>query len=157
MHEQEIRHADPKEGFDHSEPKSGAIGLFAVGSVILLVVMILALQSYFNHIWEQAVYEKVLAPPSEQLINLHNREDWNLTHYGYMDKQSGTVRIPLDRATELFEQEAKAGKLFYPAKNTVPKKEEPEAVPAGAAPNGAPNGVPAGAGQNGAAPAGDKK
>jgi hypothetical protein len=131
MHEQEIRHADPKEGFDHTEPQSGAIAGFAVGSVALLIVMILALQSYFNRIWEQAVYEKVLAPPSEQLITLHNRENWNLTHYGYMDKQSGAVRIPLDRAMELFEQEATAGKLFYPAKNTVPKKEEPvAAVPA---------------------------
>jgi hypothetical protein len=153
--EERIRHASPKEGFDHTEPRSGAIAGFAVGSVVLLVVMILALQSYFNHIWEQAVYEKVLAPPSEQLITLHDRENWNLTHYGYMDKPSGVVRIPLDRATELFEQEAKSGKLFYPAKNTVPKKEEPEAAPA--APDGAPNGAPAGAAPNGAAPAGDKK
>jgi hypothetical protein len=137
--EERIRHANPKEGFDHTEPRSGAIAGFAVGSVVLLIVMILALQSYFNHIWEQAVYEKVLAPPSEQLITLHNRENWNLTHYGYMDKPSGVVRIPLDRATELFEQEAKSGKLFYPAKNTVPKKEEPEAAaaPAAATPNGA--------------------
>lgn len=133
VHEQELRHADPKEGFDHTEPQSGAIAAFAVGSVILLIVMILALQSYFNHIWEEAVYEKVLAPPSEQLITLHNRENWNLTHYGYMDKQSGAVRIPLDRATELFEQEVKAGKLFYPGKNTVPKPDEPVAAAPAAA------------------------
>jgi hypothetical protein len=133
MHEEEIRHADPKEGFDHQEPQAGAIAGFAIGSVILLIVTILALQSYFNHIWEQAVYEKVLAPPSEQLIELHNREDWNLSHYGYIDKQSGAVRIPLDRAMELFKQEAGSGKLFYPAKNTVPKKEEPEPAAAAAA------------------------
>lgn len=134
MHEEEIRRADPKEGFDHQEPQAGAIAGFAIGSVILLIITILALQSYFNHIWEQAVYEKVLAPPSEQLIQLHNREDWNLSHYGYSDKPSGAVRIPLDRAMELFEQEAAAGKLFYPAKNTVPKKEEPEPAAADAAP-----------------------
>jgi len=128
MSEQEIRHADAKEGFDHSEPKSGAIVGFAVGSVILLVITILALQSYFNHIWAEAVYEKILAPPSEQLIELHNRENWNLTHYGYLDKKSNDVRIPLDRAMELFKQEEKSGKLFYPAKDTVPKKEEPVAA-----------------------------
>jgi len=130
VHEEEIRHADPKEGFDHQEPQAGAIAGFAVGSVILLIITIMALQSYFNHIWEQAVYEKVLAPPSEQLIELHNREDWNLSHYGYIDKKSNEVRLPLDRAMELFEQEAGSGKLFYPAKNTVPKKEEPVAAPA---------------------------
>jgi hypothetical protein len=134
VHEDEIRHADPKEGFDHQEPQVGAIVGFAIGSVVLLLIMILALQSYFNHIWEQAVYEKVLAPPSEQLKDLHNREEWNLSHYGYTDKPSGTVRIPLDRAMELFKQEASSGKLFYPAKNTAPKKEEPvaDAAPAGA-------------------------
>jgi hypothetical protein len=135
VHEEEIRHADPKEGFDHQEPQAGAIAGFAIGSVILLIITILALQSYFNHIWEQAVFEKVLAPPSEQLLELRNREEWNLTHYGYIDKPTGVVRIPVDRAKELFEQEASSGKLFYPAKNTVPKKEEPE--PAAAAAPGA--------------------
>jgi len=141
VHEEEIRHANPKEGFDHQEPQAGAIAGFAIGSVLLLIITILALQSYFNHIWEQAVYEKVLAPPSEQLLELRNREDWNLSHYGYIDKKSGAVRIPLDRAMELFKQEASSGKLFYPAKNTVPKKEEPVAAAAVAAPAAAP-GVP---------------
>jgi hypothetical protein len=37
---------------------------------------------------------------------------------------------------ELFAQEAAAGKLFYPAKSYVPKKEEPVATP------GAPAGTP---------------
>jgi hypothetical protein len=129
VHENEIRHADPKEGFDRQEPQAGAIAGFAIGSVLLLIITIVALQQYFDKIWEQAVYEKVLAPPSEQLLQLHNREDWNLSHYGYSDKASGTVRIPVDRAMELFKQEASSGKLFYPAKNTVPKKEEPVVAP----------------------------
>jgi len=140
VHENEIRRADPREGFDRQEPEAGPIVGFAVGSVILLIITIVALQVYFNKIWEEAVYEKVLAPPSGQLIELHNREDWNQTHYGYSDKASGTVRIPLDRATELFMEEAKAGKLFYPAKNTVPKKEEPVAAAAPAAGAEAPAG-----------------
>ena len=58
-------------------------------------------------------------------------DDWNLTHYMYMDKPSGQVRIPVDRAMELVLQDAAAGKTFYPAKATVPKKEEP-ALPAAA-------------------------
>jgi hypothetical protein len=127
LSEQEVHRGNPKDGFDHSEPKSGAIALFAIGSLILLVVTIAALQSYFEKIWQDAVYEKVLAPPSEELIQLHQREDWALTHYGYVDSKAGVVRIPLDRATELFMQEAAAGKLFYPAKATAPKKEEPAA------------------------------
>ncbi len=120
----EIRHADPREGFDHAEPKANAIAFFGIGSVILLILTILALQAYFNKIWNEAVYEKILAPPSETLITLHQREDWNLTHFGYFDKKSGAVRIPVDQAMELFAQEAAAGKLFYPAKATEPKKED---------------------------------
>jgi hypothetical protein len=139
MSEDQIRHADPKEGFDHSEPESGAIALFAIGSAILLVITIGALTMYFNHIWDVAVYEKILAPPSEELRSLHYREDWQLTHYQYVDKKTGVVRIPLDRAMELFTQEAAQGKLFYPAKDTVPKPEEPvPPVPGAAAPAPAP-------------------
>lgn len=125
MSDPEIRHADPREGFDSTEPRAGAIVAFAVGSVLLLILTIVALQVYFNHIWEEAVYEKVLAPPSEELKALHFREDWFLTHYSYADKKNGVVRIPLDRAMQLFSEEAAAGKLFYPAKNVLPKKEEP--------------------------------
>jgi hypothetical protein len=127
MSEQEIRHASAEEGFDRSEPKVGAIAGFAVGSVILLVITIVALQTYFYKIWDEAVYEKVLAPPSEQLKDLHYREDWFLTHYSFTDKKTGVVRIPLDQAMQKFAAEAAEGKLFYPAKNALPKKEEPVA------------------------------
>jgi len=54
--------------------------------------------------------------------------------YGDLTKASGRVRIPIDKAMETFASEAAAGKLFYPAKPTVPKKEEPAAeAPAPAA------------------------
>jgi hypothetical protein len=121
----EVIPADPHEGFDRDEPSAGAIATFAIGSLILLVLTILAIQQYFDHIWSEAVYEKVLAPPSEQLREVRGRDDWNLTHYMYMDKASGQVRIPVDRAMELMLQDASAGKTFYPAKEYVPKKEEP--------------------------------
>jgi hypothetical protein len=132
----EIIPADPKEGFDRAEPSAGAITTFMIGSLILLVITILAIQQYFDHIWNQAVYEKVLAPPSELLKEVRGRDDWNLTHYLYMDKASGQVRIPVDKAMELNLADAAAGKTFYPAKAYVPKPELPAvAAPApGAAP-----------------------
>jgi hypothetical protein len=147
----EIVLADPREGFDRQEPSSGAIVTFAIGSLILLVLTILAIQQYFDHIWNEAVYEKVLAPPSELLHEVRGRDDWNLTHYMYLDKPSGQVRIPVDRAMELMLQEAAAGKTFYPGKATVPKKEEPAAA-APAAP-----GTPAAAGTTPPAAAPEKK
>ncbi|HEV1286707.1 MAG TPA: hypothetical protein VNU44_15405 [Bryobacteraceae bacterium] len=128
----EVIPADPHEGFDRAEPSVGAIFGFAAGSMILLVLTIFAIQQYFDHIWNQAVYEKVLAPPSEKLREVRGRDDWNLTHYLYMDKATGQVRIPVDQAMELLLKDAAAGKTFYPAKATVPKKEEPAAPVPGA-------------------------
>jgi hypothetical protein len=158
MSEDQIRHADPREGFDHTEPSSGAIAMFAIGSVILLVLTIVALTMYFNHIWDEAVYEKILAPPSEELKALHYREDWQLTHYQYVDKKTGVVRIPLDRAMELFTQEAAQGKVFYPTKNTVPKPEEPVPPVPGAAPPSPTGSAPAAsAGSAPVTPAPEKK
>ena len=125
-YEDKIEHHDPTEGFDRTEPKTGAIWAFTVGSVVVLIVVIFALQQYFEKIWNDAVYEKVLAPPSVELKTVRGRDDWDLTHYMYLHKETGQVRIPLERAQELFMKEVAAGKPFYPGKPTVPKKEEPD-------------------------------
>jgi hypothetical protein len=139
----EVVPADPREGYDRDEPSAGAIVAFAVISLLLLVLTIGAIQQYFEHIWNQAVYEKILAPPSELLREVRGRDDWNLTHYMYMDKTSGQVRIPVERAMELNLQDAAAGKTFYPAKATVPKNEAPAFAVPGQAPAPAPGAVPA--------------
>ncbi len=135
-----IGHHDPREGFDKGEPNVKSIWAFTVVSIIVLVVTIVALQQYFVKIWSDAVSEKVLTAPDSQLQMVRGRDDWDLTHFMYLDKKAGQVRIPVDRATDLLLQEVAAGKPFYPGKPTVPKKEEPAAA-APAAP-GAP-GAPA--------------
>ena len=126
VYEHPIPHHDPQEGFDRSEPDSRAIWMFTIGSVVVLVLVIFAVQGYFEQVFQSALYERVLSVPSGQLQDLRNRDQWNLTHYMYGDlsKASGRVRIPIDKAMEMFASEAAAGKLFYPAKPTVPKKEE---------------------------------
>ncbi len=123
-------HHEASEGFDHSEPQTPKIWAFTVGSVIILIVVIVALQQYFDKVWNDAVYEKVLEPPSQELQNMRNRDDWALTHYSYQDKSKGQVRIPLDRAQELFLKQAAEGKQFYPGKPTSPKSDADEKSPA---------------------------
>ncbi len=135
-----IAHHDPKEGFDATEPNTPAIWLFTAGSFIGLILVIVAVQGYFNQIYKDAVSERVLTVPSELLQDVRNRDAWNLSHYMYgdLDKASNRVRMPIDKAMQTFAAEAAAGKLFYPAKATPIKKEEPAAAaaPAGAAPAG---------------------
>jgi hypothetical protein len=131
-YDQPLPHHDPQEGFDRTEPEAKPIWAFAVGSVLVLVLVIWSLQQYFEKVWSDAVYEKVLAPPSEQLHDVRSRDQWALTHYQYQEPTKKQVRIPLDRAEELFLKESAEGKTFYPAKPTLPKKEEPDAGAAAA-------------------------
>src|SRR6185295_4217704 len=124
-YDHEVPHHDPREGFDNSEPAARKITFFVIVSVITLVVTILALQSYFDKIWNQAVYEKVLAVPGEEVGDLRSLSGWRLGHYEYTDSTKTTVRLPYERAKELFLADQAAGKTFYPAKPTEPKPEEP--------------------------------
>lgn len=138
-----IAQHDPKEGFDDTEPNTPAIWLFTIGSIIGLVLVIVAVEGYFNQIYKDAVTERVLTVPSELLQDVRNRDAWNLSHYMYgdLDKSSNRVRMPIDKAMQTFAVEAAAGKLFYPAKATAIKKEEPDAAaaaPAGTTAPGAP-------------------
>jgi hypothetical protein len=125
-----IGHHEPSEGFDRGEPNVKSIWAFTIVSIVVLVLVIVALQQYFVKIWSDAVSEKVLTAPDAQLQMVRGRDDWDLTHFMYLDKKSGQIRIPVERATDLFLQEISAGKPFYPGKPTVPKKEEPLAAPA---------------------------
>ena len=128
-YDHEVAPHDPREGYDHSEPAARKITFFVIVSVITLVVTIAALQSYFDKIWNQAVYEKVLAVPGEELGELRSLSAWRLGHYEYADPSKSRVRIPFERAKELFLADQAAGKSFYPGKATEPKPEEP-VVPA---------------------------
>ena len=134
-----IGHHEPSEGFDRGEPNVKSIWAFTIVSIVVLVLVIVALQQYFVKIWSDAVTEKVLTAPDAQLQMVRGRDDWDLTHFMYLNKQAGQIRMPVDRATDLFLQEVSAGKPFYPGKPTVPKKEEPlVAPPAPGAAAGAP-------------------
>jgi hypothetical protein len=145
-HDKPVVHHAASEGFDRQEPRVTAIWGFAVGSIVVLLVTIGALEQYFQKVWNDAVYEKVLVAPSEQLEQVRGRDEWDLTHSMYLNKDTGQVRIPLEHAQELYMQETAAGKAFYPGKATAPKKDDMDgwqgfsssAAPAAPAPAPAP-------------------
>ncbi len=124
-YDHEVPKHDPSEGYDSTEPDSKSITFFVIASVVTLVVMLFALQGYFDKVWNELVYDRVLTVPSGELAAQHNLENWRLTHYEYADPAKTTVRIPLEQAKELFLKEAAEGKTFYPGKPTEPKPEVP--------------------------------
>jgi len=98
------------EGFERSEPRAGLIALLGAGIIIGLVLVIMGVQSYYDHVREQQIFVKQLEPVSEDLKALHAREATDLHSYRYIDRSKGTVRIPIERAMELVIQEAHAHK-----------------------------------------------
>lgn len=124
-YDHEVVKHDPKEGFDPTEPHASRITMFVIISVITLVVTIVALQNYFETVWNVAVTDKVLTVAPPELKDQRALEAWRMTHYEYTSEAKTQVRLPMERARELVLQEAAAGKTFYPAKPTAPKKEEP--------------------------------
>jgi hypothetical protein len=107
--------------FDRSEPRALLITGFGIATIIGLIAVILGIQAYFDHIREQAVYEKVDVPVSDDLKNLHSQENEELNTYKYIDRKTGAVQIPISRAMQLIAQEAAANKLKYFQKPTPVK------------------------------------
>jgi len=133
-HDPLIRPANIEDGFDHTEPAAASVWGMTIVSVVVLAVTLFAVQQYFEKIWNDAVSDKILTAPNQLLETVRGRDEWDLVHPSVLDKKTGQVRIPLATAKEMFLKEVEAGKLFYPAKPTVPKKEEPDtAAPAAGA------------------------
>jgi len=116
-------------GFDADEPNTRGVFIFIAVMVAMFIAVVVGVSYYFRYSYEQVEYSHLLAPPSQQLAELHALEDWNLTHYGYLDKTKGQIRLPITRAMELLEREAKEGKLRYPQTDQAPKKLEPAPAP----------------------------
>ena len=107
------------QGFDRSEPNVQFIAIFGAGTLVLLVVTVVALQYYYDRVLEEQVFVKVREPVAQTLVDLRAREDEELHSYRYLDREKGTVRLPIERAMELLANEAAQGKLKY-AQRAVP-------------------------------------
>ena len=124
---EELKPIDPNNpGFDTAEVNAKGVAIFLVVTILMLVIVIGAVQFYFDHVRDEQVYEKVLAPVSDELRDLRAREDAELGAYQSINRDAGTVRLPITRAMELLAKEAAAGKLPYPTQDQ-PVKKDPNA------------------------------
>lgn len=104
------------DGYEKSEPRMGLVAAVFGAVVVALILVVLAVQAIYDRVLEQQIYVKVLAPVSEDLKDLRAREDEQLHSYRYIDRASGAVRIPIERAMELLEKESAEGRLPYPTR-----------------------------------------
>ena len=117
-------------GYDRSDPLIGAILANIVSIIVILAVVIGGVTFYFHNYRDRIIEETQLTPVSQDLLDLHAKEDQLLNSYGIADKAAGTVRLPVSRAMELVIAEAKDGKPKYPTAPYAVKKAEDAAAPA---------------------------
>ena len=117
--------------YDHSEPSYSIVGILFGVTVVLLIIVAIGIQQYYERTEQGLIYQEVLAQPNWVLQDLRKKEHQELTNYSYFDKQKGTVRIPIEQAMKDVIAESAAGNTKYP---TNPYKvKTPEELAAAAA------------------------
>jgi hypothetical protein len=120
MAENEHDLEQPPVGHETSDVDTWAIGKFAIALVLVSVAAMAMLMGLFHYFivregpmppkayssLEKAEVKQPPAPqlettPVEQLSQERAAEDQKLNSYGWVDKQHGIVRIPIDQAIDL--------------------------------------------------------
>lgn len=113
--EQTVHHSPNGAGHEHREVSVRLIvvslGFLAVATFFVFVLVV-GIFRYFYATYSTEEATKLSRPvippeprievaPFEQLQQLRTKEDHILNTYAFVDKESGTVRIPIDRAIDL--------------------------------------------------------
>jgi hypothetical protein len=111
--EQTVHH--PPNGAGHEQREVSvrlivvSLGFLAIGTFIVFLIVV----GIFRYFYDtdktaEALRQGVIPPeprievaPYEQLQQLKVREDHILNSYAWVDKNAGTVRVPIDRAIDL--------------------------------------------------------
>src|ERR1700723_3094740 len=112
--------SNPENRFDHGEVNYNALTKFAIGLILATIFsagLVLGLFQYLLHreggvpasrIESPAQDARQLPPeprleetPATDLKEMRDAEDKLLTSYTWLDKDSGVVSLPIDRAMEL--------------------------------------------------------
>src|SRR5215207_6357460 len=114
QYREEVLHGDHPQGYDRTDPNARSIAVYMFATVILLTFVGIGVQAYYDLVYSKGEYEQVLSQENWQLRDLRNKEQWELTHYGYLDKNKGVVRIPIEQAMQAVARDAAEHKPKYP-------------------------------------------
>jgi len=120
--------------YDRHEARAGIIAAVSAVTLVVLAVMIVAIYWLNTVTYEKVQYDQYTGVASKELLAIQAREDEQLHRYGYVNKEKGIVRLPIEQAMQMVESDFAAGKVWYNTK-TYPVK---PAMPAGAAPAATP-------------------
>lgn len=92
----------------HQDTRTGIILGVGILCVVLFVISLVWLRSYFYQVRNEVEQQQVLTVSNPKLKELHASEQEELNTYGWVDKDKGTVRIPIERAMELVAKDAES-------------------------------------------------
>ncbi|MCB0327631.1 MAG: hypothetical protein KDD52_08440 [Bdellovibrionales bacterium] len=93
-------------GYEKSDVNVGKVILFALGPAIFIVVALIGLDQFFLWSSQDAYYQKVLFPQSQDYVELSQSQQKQLDSYGVIDESKGRYQIPIDRAKQLLVNQA---------------------------------------------------
>jgi hypothetical protein len=96
----------PESGGRESEPNTPLILFFGFVGIVLFFVIVVSLQTLFYTVEKQEFQEKVVSQPAEELDALRAQQIENINAYRWVEKASGVVAIPIERAMELVVRDA---------------------------------------------------
>lgn len=110
--------SDKQRGYETQDLNVGAVGKFLIGLFALICLTLVAMNELFQYFEQRAIRRDVPLPPmletrevppeprlqvapAADLHRLRATEQELLTTYGWVDRERGIVRIPIERAMDL--------------------------------------------------------
>jgi hypothetical protein len=92
-------------GYEKKDVSVTAIVLGAAFTVILIVIFVVFLDSYFVINKEKYIYDNVTNVKSAELEDIKSAADSMLHNYSVLDKDKGIYQIPIDSAMQIVADE----------------------------------------------------
>lgn len=90
------------------DPKAGLTLVVGIVGALVLVMIIVGLQALYYDV-ENEIVSEIYAEPNLDVKLVRAQQLELLNSYGWVDREQGVVRIPIDRAMELLIAEPRGG------------------------------------------------
>lgn len=120
-------------GYNRQDPQAAPVAVFAAGILVTLLLCFIFVISYYGWALESEQYRFQMAPIAQDYKVSEANAAKILHQSGYTNKDRTGVRLTVERAMDLFLQEAQAKKAFYPTAPAAVKVDAPVAAAAPAA------------------------
>jgi hypothetical protein len=106
-----------------SEPNAPLTAVIGIVGAVLLFVVIVLLQAFFYHEDRAEQRRKAEAAPADQLALVRAEQQEVLSGYRWIDRRSGVVGIPVERAMRLLLERGESAVIGSPAATASSSKE----------------------------------